>query len=160
MSNIRYATTDDFPRLADIYNQYLGKATLDTEPRDAAFFQKIMDGDRESLLVIESEDLIAGYGAVKKYSWKEGYRFASETSVFLDERHISKGLGKQLKNAVIKEAKSLGYRHLVARIMAQNEGSIQYNLNLGYELVGIQKKIGFANGKWYDVAILQLVLEE
>ena len=43
--------------------------------------------------------------------------------------------------------------------MARNKVSIHYNQKLGYELVGIQKQIGFTDGEWVDVAILHLVFE-
>ncbi len=38
--------------------------------------------------------------------------------------------------------------------------SIEYNLRFGYEVVGIQREIGFKNGHWQDVAVLQLVLDD
>ena len=39
-----------------------------------------------------------------------------------------------------------------------NQISIAYNLKLGYTMVGIQKEIGYVNGKYCDVAIMQLLL--
>lgn len=161
MNPIRTATANDTSAVAVIYNEYVGKNTLDLEQRDANFFQKMMEAfdDRETMLVIEYEGSIAGYGLLKKYSWKEGYRFTGETSVFISSSYRQKGLGGQLKKALIEKAKTLHYKHLVAHIMARNTVSIHYNLQLGYEMVGIQKKAGCVNGEWLDVAILQLVFE-
>lgn len=157
---IRRANFEDCPALTTIYNQYLGKATLDTSLRDASYFEGLLEklDDRECLLVAAIGPLVIGYGLLKKYSWKEGYRFAGETSVFFDEAYVGQGYGKAMKNTLIAKARSLKYRHLVARIMAHNNTSIQYNIKLGYELVGIQKQIGFAYDQWHDVAILQLQL--
>ena len=104
-----------------------------------------------------SENTVGAW--IKKYSWKEGYRFAGETSVFLDEKYRGQGLGYLLKKELVGQARQLGYKHLVARIMAHNKVSIHYNLKLGYEMVGVQKQIGFTDGQWVDVAILQLILD-
>lgn len=161
MAHIRPATQADAACLAAIYNQSVGKHTLDTVLRTEADFCEMMKalGDRECLLVTEYGGEVAGYGILKQYSWKEGYRFAGETSVFLDEKFRGMGLGHSLKKAVIEQARQLGYRHLVARILARNKVSIHYNQKLGYEMVGIQRAIGFTDGEWVDVAILQLVFE-
>lgn len=160
-SLIRNAGPADAGRLAVIYNQSTGKFTLDTMRREGRHFTELMqslDG-RECLLVIEQAGEVAGYGVLKKYSWKEGYRFAGETSVFLDEKYRGQGLGYLLKKELVGQARHLGYKHLVARIMAHNKVSLHYNLKLGYQLVGVQKQIGFTDGQWVDVAILQLILD-
>ena len=115
--------------------------------------------DREVMLVIENEGVVAGFGTLRKYSWKTGYRFTGETSVFISNEHRQKGLGGLMKRALIEKAKALHYKHLIARIMARNTVSINYNLQLGYEMVGIQKKAGNIDGEWLDVAILQLVFD-
>ena len=65
-----------------------------------------------------------------------------------------------MKTALIERCKTYGYHHLLARIFADNEASIEYNRRFGYELVGVQREIGFKDGHWQDVAILQLVLED
>ena len=96
---------------------------------------------------------------IKKYSERKGYQFACETAVYLDQDQLSKGLGTKLKKSVIQYCKDLGYKHLVAKIQADNEVSVHYNERLGYEIVGTQKRIGFANGKWKDVVIMQLLLD-
>lgn len=38
--------------------------------------------------------------------------------------------------------------------------SILYNQKLGYTIVGTQKAIGFRNGKWLDIVIMQYVIEQ
>lgn len=160
-NNIRPATPADAARIAEIYNQCVGKQTLDTVMRSGDYFRELMQtlDERECLLVIEVQGAVAGYGILRKYSWKEGYRFAGETSVFLDEKYRRMGLGKIMKTTLIEEAKRLQYRHLVARIMARNTVSIHYNQKLGYEMVGIQRQIGFTEGEWVDVAVMQLIFE-
>lgn len=158
---IRPAVAEDAQAMADTYNEYLGKSTMDLSLKTAAYFRGIINhlDDRECMLVLESDQTMAGWGILKKYSPKEGYRFAGETSVYLHRDFLGKGLGTLLKQSLIDRARHLNYHHLVARIFASNEASIHYNRKLGYELVGIQRQVGFVNGHWTDVAIMQLILD-
>ncbi len=159
---IRNATLEDCATIATIYNQYVGTATMETNRTDAYYFQKMMEdfNDRERFYVMElKNEGIISWAKITRYSYKKGYSTACETAVFFDGKWLRKGYGTVFKKFVIEECKNLGYRHLVAKIFADNEASIEYNKKLGYEVVGIQRKIGFVNGHWQDVALMQLVLE-
>jgi phosphinothricin acetyltransferase len=157
---IRDAVIQDMGAIAHIHNSYLGTATLDLETRDPHFFEQLLfqKDDREKFLVLTLNDMVIGYGRLMKYSYKLGYQYAGETSVFLHPAYVSRGYGHQLKKHLIILAKELKYHHLIARIMADNHVSIKYNKQLGYSLVGIQREIGYHNGRWVDVAVMQLIL--
>ncbi len=158
---IRLATSTDCAAIATIYNKYLGIANMNLEPQTRAFYEAILkkQGDRERLFVMTLEAELIGWAIIKKYSDRLGYQYTAETSVYLDEDYIGQGLGTYFKKYVISVCKELQYKHLVAKIWASNETSIIYNKKLGYEEVGIQRKIGFVKGEWVDVIILQLILD-
>ena len=63
-----------------------------------------------------------------------------------------------MKKWIIAKCKELGYHHLVAKIFATNKASIAYNQKLGYEIVGTQREIGYVDGRWQDVTIMQLLI--
>jgi len=157
---IRQAVTSDCQWIADIYNQYLGKSTMDTEPKLAKFSSTFLSAknEREELWVIEADKRVIGWGIIKFYSPKKGYQFAGETSVFLDVNFLDRGYGTQLKEHLIERCRDLEYHHLLARIFADNEVSIAYNQKLGYRIVGRQNEIGNINGEWKDVVIMELLL--
>ena len=159
---LRDAIFSDTQAIADIYNQYISKgtSTMDRALKSADDIQGWLDDftDRELLLVLEKYDQIIGWGIIKKYSDREGYRFACETAVYLDENELGHGYGTYIKKAIIERCRELGYHHLVAKIFSENTGSIVYNKKLGYEIVGEQKEIGELNGKWMNVTIMQLIL--
>ena len=48
----------------------------------------------------------------------------------------------------------------MAKILAVNETSIRFHRRFGFEIVGQQRAIGYLNGRWYDVVILQRILDE
>jgi len=116
--------------------------------------------EREAILVLEEDNCILGWGIIKRYSEREGYRYTCETSVYLRRGRRGRGYGTMIKQALIERCRQYGYHHLVAKLFADNEASLKYNQKFGYELVGVQKEIGYKNGKWVDVAILQLLLPD
>jgi len=159
---IRHAIPHDLPQVANIYNSYVlaGCTTMDTELKDADYYQSVLDGfsDREALMVMVDKELVLGWGIIKRYSDRLGYQLACETAVYLCEKHISKGYGTQIKKHLIELCRHFGYHHLVARIFAENTRSIEYNKKLGYEIVGVQREIGFVRDQRKDIVIMQLIL--
>ena len=161
-ATIRNATRADATAIAEIYNQSIavGDATMDESLWTPAHVRSLMQGhsDREGFIVLERAGLVLGWSIYKRYSHRAGYRFAGETATYLLRTETGRGYGTRLKKAVLECCRRAGYHHLVAKVIADNATSIDYNLRLGYEIVGTQREIGFRNGKWIDVIILQLVL--
>lgn len=161
-SNIEIASSEDYATIAKIYNEYilLGNSTMEESLYNAEKIQAWVTNfnDRERLYALKEEGITIGWGIIKRYSDREGYRFACETAIYITEAKLRKGYGSLMKNFLIDECKALGYHHLVAKIFATNTASIQYNLQLGYTIVGTQKEIGFRNGQWTDTVIMQYLI--
>jgi Sortase and related acyltransferases len=160
MNDIRRAEVADTEDIAAIYNHYLGISTMDLEKKTSTYYSQWMDqsDQREELWVIAQKPLIC-WGIIKLYSDRVGYRRTVETSVYCHPDHRYKGWGPKMKHHLIARCKALGYHHIIARIQSDNEASINYNLKLGYEVVGRQKEIGYVDGKWKDVTILQYLIK-
>ncbi len=160
---IALANSTDYLTIANIYNEYIisGGATMDevmkTETDIADWVEKF--NDRERLFVLKKETQIIGWGIIKKYSDRSGYRTTCETAIYLTATEMGKGYGTFLKKEVMRVCKDLGYRHLVAKILGGNEASIVYNQKLGYTIVGTQKEVGFRDGQWHDVVIMQYLFK-
>ncbi len=173
---LRDAGEQDAAAIAEIYNQSIavGDATMDGAEKSARDIKSWLANfsKRETILVFEQPVLshsekdgskggsVVGWGIIKRYSDRFGYRFCCETAVYLRRDQVGRGLGTRMKKALIERCKEYGYHHLVAKIFADNEASIAYNLRLGYEKVGTQREIGWKNGSWKDVVILQLILDD
>jgi len=158
---IRPAAAPDCEAIADAYNDAIrgGRSTMDTELFSAEYYQQRLEGmnDREALIVAEVEGRIVGWGVVKLYSDRPGYRHACETSVYVRDVEQGRGYGSKLYGAVIDKARASGYRHLVAKILAVNQESIEFHVRFGFEVVGRQRGIGLLNGVPHDVVIMQRV---
>lgn len=157
------AQSSDYSDIAKIYNEHiqLKRSTMEERIYNASMIQKWVEkfNNREELYVLKRENDNIGWAIIKKYSDREGYRFACETAVYLRGDETRKGYGSFIKKSLIHRCKTLDYHHLVAKIFAINESSIQYNLKLGYEIVGRQKQIGFKDGQWTDVVIMQYIIK-
>ena len=164
----RDAEEKDISAIADVYNESIlaGDATMDgvpKTPQDILGWMRAFS-KRELILLLEARHdeswVTVGWGIIKRYSDRHGYRFCCETAVYLRRNQTGRGFGTRMKIALIERCKSLRYHHLVAKIFADNTASIRYNQKLGYEIVGTQREIGWKNGAWKDVTILQLVLDD
>lgn len=152
---LRLAQPSDLQQVADIYNEYLGKSTMDLATAKPSNYEYLLEAERERLFIAEVDNKTIGWALIKKYSDRIGYARSCETSVYLTKNETSKGYGPNIKKQLITECQKLGYTHLVAKIMSVNKTSINYNLKLGYEIVGEQKDIGYINGKYHNVTIMQ-----
>jgi phosphinothricin acetyltransferase len=101
---------------------------------------------------------VLGFSRLFRYSDRAGYRTTGETSVYVRRGLVRRGYGSLLKRAIIDRARELGYHHLVAKITTNNTASIEYNRRFGYTDVGVQREVGWVDGQWRDVLIMQLVL--
>ncbi|MGF1601918.1 MAG: GNAT family N-acetyltransferase [Thermosynechococcaceae cyanobacterium] len=159
---VREAIESDYVAISSIYNQAIeaGGSTFHEQLVSADYFRTggAKKRDRESLLVIEGSGQVLGWGSVKQYSDRSGYRFCCETSIYLDAAARGQGHGSLLQKALLDKAAALEYHHIVLKIVASNQSSIRFHERFGFELVGIQKEIGFTHGRWHDVAIMQLLL--
>jgi len=161
---IRPYLTKDFQAIADIYNEAiaLGGVTMDIhpyQPQDIAAIVKKFH-DRETILVAQQDEQVFGWGIIKRYSDRPGYLVCCETSIYLSFAATGRGYGSLLQNALLEKVKAFGYHHVVAKILATNPQSIKFHEKFGFEMVGIQKEIGYYQGKWLDVAIMQLIFPD
>ncbi|MEW6234404.1 MAG: N-acetyltransferase family protein [Candidatus Omnitrophota bacterium] len=161
---IRDAVPADAEAIAQIYNESIaaGDCALVERLQTSADILGWMASfnERETILVLEEDGCVLGWGIIKRYSEREGYRYTCETSVYLRRGQRGRGYGPMIKQALIERCRQYGYHHLVAKLFADNEACLKYNQKFGYELVGVQKEIGYKNGQWMDVAILQLLLPD
>jgi len=160
---IEKSTKEDYAAIAEIYNEHisLGVSSMEESLKTAAIIAGWVAKfhSREALYVCRKDGEVIGWGIIKRYSDREGYRFACETAIYLKSNETGKGYGKELKYFLIEECKAMDYKHLVAKIFASNTASIKYNEKIGYDIVGTQKNIGFKNGKWVDIVIMQYLIK-
>ncbi|TDI76401.1 MAG: N-acetyltransferase family protein [Bacteroidetes bacterium] len=157
--SVRRAEKSDASSIAAIYSESIAArdSTMDLDPftHDDALNLLCDLGQREAIFVAETDHQVLGWGNVKTYSTRPGYRVACETSVYVFRSHTGQGIGSSIQTSLIEHAKSQGFRHIVTKIWAENELSIAFHRQFGFSLVGIQNEIGEVDGKKKDIAIMQ-----
>ena len=159
---IRSAALADLPGITRIYNEAIAEriATADLEPRtreDRAEWFKQFD-DRHPIWVGESEGALVCYGALHRYSPREGYRLAVENAVYVSAAARGRGYGRMMLEHVLSEATSLGFHYMLARIFAHNAASLKLHEKLGFKHLGLQSQVVNMDGRWYDVALMDRLL--
>jgi L-amino acid N-acyltransferase YncA len=161
---IRSATPIDAPALADILNALLATTTIEwtDTPHSVEDIARWIE-EHEVVLVGEENGEVVGLAA---FGWfrdavvRPGYRFTVENSVHVRQSHWGRGLGGQLMQELIEAARTSGKHAMVAAIDATNEDSIRFHQRLGFTEVGRLPQVGAKFGRWLDLVLLELRLDQ
>jgi L-amino acid N-acyltransferase len=161
--HIRRARLTDAEAIRGIYNRAIGTiATFDLEPRSLDEQQQWLAqrSGAHVVLVAEEGGPLAGFASLSPYRDRPAYRTTVENSVYVDEAHQGKGIGRQLMSELIDTARDHGFHSMIARIVSSNAASIALHAGLGFEMVGVEKEVGRKLGRWLDVAVMQRMLTD
>lgn len=160
---IRHADPErDAAACAAIYAPHVrdGVASFEAEPPDAdAMAQRI---DRASAthawLVDERDGRVAGYAYGGAHRERAAYAWSTEVSVYIDPGFHRRGVGRGLYLTLLDALRERGYRMAFAGISLPNAGSVGLHESLGFEPVGVFRRVGWKFGAWHDVGWWQLEL--
>lgn len=160
---IRRAELADVPAITDIYNEAVltTTASFDTEPKsveDRANWFHSHDA-RHPVLVAVAEGKVVGWAALTPWSDRKAYEDTAETSFFVHSAYRGQGIGRQLKEAIVDEARRLRFHTLLARVAETSAESIHLNESVGFVHVGTLKEVGKKFDKLLSVHILQKMLD-
>ena len=162
LSTIRAARHDDLPRILEIYNHevLVSTATYDTNPRGEAEHRKWfgLHGPHHPVLVAEMDAAVCGWASLSPWSDRAAYARTVEVSVYVDEAYRRRGIGRQLMTALVEAAREHGHHCLLARISADNEGSILLHAAAGFSVVGTMHEVGSKFGRVLDVCIMERLI--
>jgi phosphinothricin acetyltransferase len=159
---IRPATHDDLRPIVGLYNWAVNQtfATIDSEPLDteeaAAWWEA--HGKHSQLIVCTDESGLIGWARL--FPWKQRGFDVVEDLVYVDPVHQGRGIGRALLTELIKEAKGLGYRTIVATIATDNRSGLALHSRLGFEVVGTIKNAANKFDRWMDITLVQRSLEQ
>lgn len=114
----------------------------------------------EPVIVAELDGRVVGYASYGSFRPKTGYRYTVENSVYIDTALRGRGIGRALMVELIARARSAGIHVIVAGIDAGNSASFHLHESLGFERVALMVQVGTKHGRWLDLAMLQLRLDD
>ncbi len=161
MISIRPAEKKDVPAIASIYNEAIinSTATFDTEEKSVEDRERWLDAHDEQhpVIVAETGGQVVGWASVSRWSDRSAYNSTAETSLYVHPAFRKQGIGKQLMEVLVLEAKKAGLHSLIARITHGNEQSIYLHERMGFVPAGTLREVGYKFDKYHDVHLMQLV---
>ena len=163
---VRDARADDLPSIHAIYEPHVrsGIASFEEVPPDlseiARRFAEIT-GQGLPYLVAEIEGTVRGYSYAGRFRPRSAYRYTVEDSIYVEEGWQRRGIGRALLSALIDRATQAGFRQMVAVTGALGESSsTRLHHRMGFRTVGLLPSVGFKNGGWVDICMMQRMLGE
>jgi L-amino acid N-acyltransferase YncA len=161
---VRPATVADADAIASLLNAFLATTTIEwTEtPQTAGSIHDWLD-EHDTVLVAEARGEVVGvaaFGSFRDVVKRPGYRFTVENTIHVREDRWGTGVGRDLMRALVDEARDRGKHTMVAAIDGTNEASIRFHKRLGFVEVARMLEIGAKFGRWCDLVLLQLRLDD
>jgi L-amino acid N-acyltransferase YncA len=157
--HIRQVKESDIERITQIYNWYILNTTVTFEMQ-AITPSEMQKRVQEKLgkyewLVGEVEEAIVGYAYYGAFHARPAYSHTIESTIYLAQEYTGRGLGRSLYGKLLQCAQAQGFREVVALISLPNQGSTTLHQKLGFEPVGVLKKVGYKFNQYIDVSLWQ-----
>jgi len=145
-----------------IYNYYITNSYANFEEKKPPFkdfcknYKSIVHKKLPYLIALYNEKVV-GIAYLNKFRDKSGYRFAFESTIYIDHKYIKLGIGSKLLAELLNVSKNNKNIKIIVAVISSidSKGSLKIHQKLGFKKSGILKKIGFKNKKWIDSILLQ-----
>jgi L-amino acid N-acyltransferase YncA len=149
----------DAQACAEIYAPYVLETAISFEERPPSAREM---GDRIDAayvwLVAEAGDRPIGYAYGSRHQKRAAYRWAADVAVYIDREHHRAGVGGALYAQLFERLREAGLWTLCAGVTQPNRASDGLHAAMGFESVGVYRRIGWKLGAWHDVRWWQLDL--
>ena len=161
---IRSATTADAAAIATILGALVTTTAIEwtDTPHTADDVLEWLDEHEVVLLAEDGGEVVgvAAFGWFRVVVKRPGYRFTVENTVHVRQDRWRSGVGRALMGALVDEARASGTHTMVAAVDGSNEESIRFHERLGFVEVARMPEIGAKFGRWHDLVLLQLQLDD
>lgn len=161
-ATIRDATPADAAACAAIYAPYVLETAVsfETEPPTAEEMARRIAAaqERHAWLVAERHGEVVGYAYAGPWRSRAAYDRTAETSIYLAPSTAGRGIGSALYPTLLQRLGQLGFRTVVAGMTQPNPASERLHTALGFQPVGVFRRVGWKHGDWHDVSWMQLDL--
>lgn len=158
------ASEDDAPALGAIYATSVQETAISFEtvpPGDAEMARRVRQTlETHPWLVCEGAGGVEGYAYATTYRVRAAYRWSCEVSVYVAGAEQRHGTGRRLYGALLEVLSRQGYQQAYAGITLPNAASVGLHESLGFEVVGVYRRVGFKFGAWHDVGWWQRALSK
>src|SRR5262245_29014062 len=164
MITIRPARLDDLDAVNRIHNHAVRTSVFPGEEKEKTAAERRQwferRGANHPVLVAEAEGEVIGWACLSAWSEYGGHRATTEHSVYVAATHRRRGAGRLLLDAIVSEARRLGYHVLVGRIALQNTTSLRLHATADFETVGVMREVACVRGELVDEVVVQRLFPE
>lgn len=161
---IRLINETDAQAVLGIYKYYVDHTIISFEyeaPTFEEYLQRIeTNTSNYPWLVCAHENKIIGFAYGSTHRYRTAYQWSPESTIYLAPDFHTKGIGRVLYETLLSLLKVQGYYNVFAGVALPNEKSIGFHRALGFEEIGVFKKVGYKHGDWHDTHWFQLTLSE
>ena len=162
-SIIRLAVKNDAEQIQAIYSPVVSQTatSFELEPPSVAEMRIRINDTLMRLpwLVCDRKGEILGYAYASKHRARAAYQWSVDTSVYVHTELRRSGIGRALYSSLLKILTMQGYYNAYAGIALPNPASVGLHEAVGFQPVGIYRKVGYKMGAWHDVGWWQLALQ-
>src|SRR5450631_26947 len=163
--NIRVATPADADAITAIYAPVVADTSISfelTPPSVDEMRNRIVNTlqDLPWLVSEDDQDSVDGYVYASKHRERPAYQWSVDVTAYVREDARRTGIGARLYRALFNELATLGYFQAFAGIALPNAASVALHESVGFEPIGVYRKVGFKLGAWHDVGWWQRELRE
>ena len=159
---IRLAEAGDAEAIAAIYRPAVESSAIsfETVPPDGDEIARRLADTLVSYpwLVCEIGGQVAGYAYASKHRVRAAYQWSVDTSVYVDPAFRRSGVGRGLYQSLFAILAAQGFFNAFAGIALPNPASVALHEAVGFEPLGVYRRVGFKLGAWHDVGWWQLAL--
>jgi L-amino acid N-acyltransferase YncA len=160
---IRNAIERDAEAIARIYNPYILKSIITFEEaivtaEEIAKRMAEVTGANLPYLLAEINGEVIGYAYASKWKPRSAYRFAVESTIYLESDYAGMGLGTNLYQALLGQLRERGIHTVIGGVALPNPASIRLHEKLGFTKVAEFREVGFKFSKWINVGYWELKL--
>lgn len=160
--NIRCATAADAADCVAIYAPFVRDTVISFEDvapdidEMAARIARLTAS--HGWLVGEENGRVVGFAYAGVFRQRQAWQWVCETSIYLAPAAMGRGLGRQLYAALLSHLTECGYRVAIGCIALPNEASTRLHEAVGFQSMGVFRRVGFKFDTWIDVAWYQAEL--
>lgn len=150
-----------WPAVREIYAAGIatGQATFESRPPGWEAFAAGKPAHLRQVAVDE-RGAVLGWVAASPVSARPVYAGVVEESVYVHPSAAGRGVGRLLLQALIASAEAAGVWTIEAKIFPENTASLALHQKLGFEPVGVRRRLGRMShgpqaGQWRDVILLE-----
>lgn len=164
-ASIRMAAPDDAPAILDIYGPIVRHTAISFEVEPPSVDEMRARIERTLtelpwLVSLDDRGLVNGFAYADRHRERAAYRWAVDVTAYVRQGSREQGVGRRLCEELLRQLAQLGYCQAFSRIVLPNEAGIRLYETLGFEPLGVFRKVGFKNGAWRDVSWWQRQLQE